>query len=161
MVANRTDSGFTIVELIIALVILSLFMALFFQLFMSSESQRVAVTRRAEANDIAETNMRKFQTQASLPSSITCDTTAGSTNTNNLINNSNATGSEITTSNDPSYSPETVKAPLNPSSSSTQQHVYELWPFGCGSVTPVEIKSVVIFNGANGAETITRATYIN
>ncbi|MDB5183708.1 MAG: hypothetical protein JWO07_389 [Candidatus Saccharibacteria bacterium] len=160
MVARQTDKGFTLVELIIALFVLTLFITLFFQLFLSNEAQRVAITRRAIANDIAQTNLLKYPSQDDIPSSITCNSTDTSgANPNNELYNTGLTGSDTGGTEITGYHAESIPAPLN--SATTQQHIYVIYPRGCGAQLPVEIRSAVTFDGPAGQETVVRAAYVN
>lgn len=168
MGANGKESGFTVAEMIASLVVLSIFMTLFFQLYMTSESQRLAVVRRAAASDIAATNLDKIPLKSLIPSSTTpCDnTTNGSGNPNNLVKNSSAAGSIIATNaTSGTTTPTWATAGLSAESlsgtslptSGTVQTLSVVYPRGCTSALPATIISTVTF----GSESVSRATFVN
>lgn len=167
MGASGKESGFTVVEMIVALVVLTIFLTLFFQLYMTGESQRVAVVRRAVANDIAGTNLNKITLKSLIPSSTAvCDnTTVGSGNPNNLTLNSSATGSVIATNDTsgvttPTWATAGMAAETTSNTSlpsDTVQKLVVLYPRGCAIAMPAQIISSVTY----GSETVSRATYVN
>jgi prepilin-type N-terminal cleavage/methylation domain-containing protein len=164
---QKTESGFTIAEMIVTLVVLSIFLTLFFQLFLLGLSQKKVVTLRATANDIAMNNLRKISTKTLIPAADACDSsTNGSGNPNNALLNSNlnndgATGNSIigratsSTNTFPSpMAPETITGTGLPSS--TIQTLYVIYPQGCFDQNPAKIISTVTY----GMETVTHATYV-
>lgn len=64
------QSGFTIVEVVVALAMVTLFLTFFFQMFLATESQRIGVARQAQASDLAYSNLRKVTTR---PAGLPCD----------------------------------------------------------------------------------------
>lgn len=162
------ETGFTIVEVIVATVIIGLFAGLFFQSFFSNTAQQTFVVQRAAADDIALNNLKKITGHDSLLiTSITCSTT-GSNNPNNLTINTAAPGSEIAsvdfgqTPAANQYAKESIANTSLPANSTTQKMVV-LYPRGCTpvNIVPIQIKSTVTFMTPHGQETVTRATYIN
>lgn len=174
MSVSRVGTGFTVVEMIVTISVMSIFMLLSFQVYMTNESQRIAVTRHATANDIAGTNLDKISLKSQVQSfasttvtGITCDnTTNGSGNKNNLTRNSNATGSVLATSatNGPETTPAWSVSGLAAESitgtglpADTAQTLRVVYPRGCDSNMPVEIISIVSY----GSESVRRAHYVN
>ena len=162
------ETGFTIVEVIVAVVIIGLFAGLFFQTFFSNTAQQTFVLQRAAADDIALNNLKKITGHDSpLITSITCST-AGSNNPNNLTINTSAPGSDIAsvdfgqTPAANQYAKESVDGTSLPPNGTTQKMVV-LYPRGCTpvNIVPIEIKSTVTFTTPHGQETVTRAAYIN
>lgn len=170
MVERQTQSGFTVVEMVITLVVMTLFLAVFLQLFLTGESQRIVVVRRAAANDIALTNLYKVRTKTSV-SLPAC--TTGASSANNLIDNINATGSVVATGD----STDTVNYPTRnwltlglaplatgePTAgtslpSSTIQKLLVVYPRGCATGAPAKIISSVTYNGL---ESVSHAAYVN
>lgn len=148
--------GFTVVEMVVALVVLSIFMLLFFQLYMSGESQRVAVVRHASANDIAMTNLQKISAKSRIPAGTPAcdDTTVGSANPNNLIlDPSETAGSTIDWSG--TLVQEDISGTALPSSA--VQRLAVIYPRGCDLTSPVKIISTVTY----GTETVTRAAFVD
>ncbi len=151
MLDGRSDSGFTIVEMIVSLVVMVIFATLLFQMFLVGTTQQGTVSARASAIDIAAINLSKIDSRDSpLLSSITCST-AATNNPNNLTINSSAAGSNIT------FTHESTSGTNLPSGTGTVQKMVALFPRGCTNSMPIEIISTVEYNG----ETITRATYVN
>lgn len=173
MGAISDQRGFTITELVVSLVVLSIFLMLFFQLFMSGESQRLAVIRHASASDIAMTNLQKISARALIPTGTTeCDeTTVGSANPNNLVldpgeeTEDPTPGSPIATNaTNGETTPTWITANLSPESltgtnlpASTVQRLGVVYPRGCDFANPVKIISTVTY----GSETVSRAAFIN
>lgn len=150
-----SETGFTIVEVIVAVVIIGLFAGLFFQTFFSNTAQQTTVVQRAAADDIALNNLKKITGRDSpLLASISCST-AASNNPNNLTINSSAAGSTIT------FTAEPTTGTSLPSAAT--QAMVALYPRGCtpADSVPIEIKSTVSFSTPHGTETVTRAAYVN
>ncbi len=172
----RSDAGFTITEVIVALIVMSLFLVLFFQLYATNESQRASVLRRAAANDIAQSNLRKITAKSqisTIASSATCDnTTNGASNPNNtILNNSlspNAGSTIITEADGNASTPEwsssaSATIPSKESLSntslppSTTQTLLVSYPRGCNGLMPAKIISIVTY----GSESVVHAGYVN
>lgn len=100
----NSESGFTIVEVIVTLIIVSLFLTVFFQSFLLLESQRINVARQAKASDIAYTNLRKFPSK---PSTLNCNQTpiVISTATYNFVAESDTTVIGANTQTVTAYAP--------------------------------------------------------
>lgn len=163
---QKTESGFTIAEMIVTLVVLSIFLTLFFQLFLLGLSQKKVVTLRAAANDIAMNNLRKLNKASLIPA--TCDgSTNGSNNKNNAalnpaLNTDGNYGMVIAQSPAQGANP-SFPSPLTPEllsgtglPSSTIQTLYVIYPQGCYPQNPVKVISTVTY----GTETVTHATYV-
>lgn len=147
MQASRL-SGFTIIEVIVALGVISLFVAFFFQIYLTTESQRIGVMRRVTASDIAYTNLRKFSAK---PGSLSC------TSDMDLTVNANAPGTVISTAAY-AFTPETVSSTLG---SNATQTVLAFAPSGCAAygTNPVKIVSKVGY-GTDGEEVV-HASFVN
>lgn len=163
------ETGFTIVEVIVATVIIGLFAGLFFQSFFSNTAQQTFVVQRAAADDIALNNLKKITGHDSpLITSLACSE-AASSNPNNLTKNANAPGSEIASVNfgqtpaASQYAKEPTEGTSLPPGSGTTQKMVALYPRGCSpaGIAPITIKSTVTFSTPHGTETVTRAIYIN
>lgn len=70
-VPGNTQQGTTIVEVLATLFVLGIFLTVFFQGYLVLESQRVAVTQQAKANEIAHTHLLKVTTR---PVTLACNT---------------------------------------------------------------------------------------
>lgn len=154
MVVHQSESGFTLVEMIVALVIMSTFLTLLFQMFYATETQRILIARREAANDMSVTNLRKFPNKIALTAAIGSLPTCNSTN--DLTVTPTPTGTSYPLSGSLAAYRETPAAPLP---SSTVQTLYVLYPQGCGApaVYPILLRSTVTIQGG---ETITHAAYI-
>lgn len=170
MVERQTQSGFTVVEMVVTLVVMSLFLSVFLQLFLTGESQRIVVVRRAAANDIALTNLHKIRTKTSV-SLPAC--TTGASSANNLVDNIYAAGSVVATgdSTDNVNYPTRNWLTLGLASSATGepttgtslpsntiQKLLVVYPRGCGTGAPAKIISSVTYNGS---ESVSHAAYVN
>lgn len=156
------EHGFTVAEMIVALIVMSLFLTMFFQTYSTNESQRLAITRRAAAYDIATSNLSKISSKTGLP---TCSSS------NDLTASPSSSGSIIAT-NKPAITPTWSTAaaltgatngiatePLTdtPLPSDTTQELRVLYPQGCSAQMPVTIVSIVNY----GSESVRRAAFIN
>lgn len=173
-IMNQAERGFTIIEVLATMVILTVFLTLLFQLYATSLSQRILVMRRAAANDIAQSNLRKITTKsqvAAISPSATCDnTTSGNGNANNGVLNTNIgtnAGSIIVTDPDGNtVTPEWGSGgSVSPRQSltdtglpaSTTQTLLVAYPRGCTSLMPAKIISIVTYD----SESVIRADYVN
>lgn len=138
---KNEQAGFTIVETIVTLVVLSLFLTLFFQMYLTSESQRIAVLRRSAANDIAMSNLKKISSKAVVPAGQSCANGGGTI----------PWSASLTT--------EPTDGTLLPPGTQTVQTLSVSYPYGCGAAQPAKITSTVSYSG--GSETITRAELVN
>jgi prepilin-type N-terminal cleavage/methylation domain-containing protein len=157
MIARDTESGFTLVEMIVTLVIMSLFSTLFINMFSAAQLQRVNVVRVSAANDMAVTNLEKFSTRQDIEdiSGSACTSSNDVTQPGNsgLINNV-MSGTLLS-----GWSQETPEAPLPPSPS-TSQRIYVVYPQGCDADMPIQVKSVVEFNNGTGTERVIHSAYV-
>ena len=144
---NSKESGLTLVETLVTLLIISLFLGSLIQAYITMESQRALVARRALASDIAYSNLRKF---SSRPAALTCTgsamdlTTPGTKAGSNL--SSYFTGESLTS--------------LGTGSSQT---VVAFAPGGCNgdgtyvdTFPVVKIVSTVTYNGGS----VSHATFV-
>lgn len=69
--STNSQLGMTITEVLATLFVLGIFLVVFFQAFLVLESQRIAVTQQAKANDLAHTHLLKVPTR---PTALTCNT---------------------------------------------------------------------------------------
>jgi prepilin-type N-terminal cleavage/methylation domain-containing protein len=142
---NR-GAGFTIVEVIITIAVMSIFLTFLYQAFLVGQSQQLATIRLGAANDLAQTNLRKITDRSQI--SVTCDATTGPSNTNNLVLNASAAGSDIT------FTPESTLPPSLPTTTTQQMKVQ--YPQGCAKTMPAKVMSIVTY----GLETIVRVSYV-
>jgi len=148
MVVRHTEQGFTIAEMIVTLVVMSVFMGLLFQMYMAGISQQTAVARRAAANDIAITNLKKIvaRTSSLLSSSgVTCKSS------NDMTSGSYTGGSTIT------FTGESLTGTGLPPSPTTSQTLKASYPRGCGSTMPIMIESKVTY----GSDSVTHVSYVD
>ncbi|MFZ2545356.1 MAG: prepilin-type N-terminal cleavage/methylation domain-containing protein [Candidatus Saccharimonadales bacterium] len=80
------ETGYTLVEVIVTIVILSIFLTFIFQTSRVLESQRIAVSQQAGANDIANDNLRLVTSRTG----ISCDVSGS-----NLINSGYTLASDL------------------------------------------------------------------
>lgn len=149
MGVSRKENGFTVIEMVVTLIVLALFLTLFFQLYATSESQRLAVLRRAAANDIAMTNLKKISVKTLIPSGQSCANGGGTIATN--VSGQNPTWTAA------SLNAEPISGTSLPND--TTQTVAASYPYGCSAAMPAKITSTVSYS--SGSETVTRETYIN
>jgi len=143
---NNGGAGFTIVEVIITIAVMSIFLTFLYQAFLVGQSQQLSTIRLGAANDLAQTNLRKITDRSQI--SAACDTTAGSGNTNNLVLNASAAGSDIT------FTPESTLPPSLPATTAQQMKVQ--YPQGCALTMPAKVMSIVTY----GQEIIVRVSYV-
>ena len=175
---RKRQTGFTIVEVTVALGILAMFLTIFFQLWLTIESQRVLVLQRAAAHDIASTNLNKYTNKSSI-NTVGCNSTNDLTVTANR-EDANFRGTRLT-SFDPSENgdgkvrvKETVTAPLpaevaadasesdrlNPKKG-TLQSIYVFYPRGCDGTSPTGVRSVVEFSHGSLEEKVEHVIFVD
>lgn len=152
MGSQKMESGFTIVEIIVTIVVMTIFTALLFQTYITGTTQREAITRRAQADDIALTNLKKITTHAST-------LVSACSSANDLTATPAGSGSQVAsvaygTASDASHFAQESYGSLPTPHNQTLTVFY---PRGCTLATVVEIVSTVTY----GAETVTHASYIN
>lgn len=159
MVANQTENGFTVVEVVVTLVVMAVFVTLFFQTYLTNVTQQKAVIARSAADDIAVTNLKKITTRNSTlisGNSITCGSA------NDLTATPAGTGSVIDLH---TYASGTYEESLSGTDlaayPATKQTLTILYPQGCNppATVPIEVISTVNYN--SGGESVQHATYIN
>lgn len=158
---HQATSGFTIIEVIVTLALTSLFLTFFFQMYLAMESQRIGVARRAQASDLAYSNLRKFTSRPSIPcDAASMDLTAadGATKTGLLI------GDETNMSTPSAYG--FIAEPTSDTSllgGSVRQSVRAFAPRGCTGTNftdnPVKLESTISY-GTKG-DKIVHAIYVN
>lgn len=157
----KKAKGFTIVEIIVTLALTTLFLTFFFQLYLAMESQRIGVARRAQASDLAYSNLRKFTSRPSIPcDAATMDLTAadGSTKTGLLL------GDETNMSTPSAYGfiaePESGTKSLG---GNVKQSVRAFAPRGCAGTNftdnPIKLESTLSY-GTKG-DKVVHAIYVN
>lgn len=152
-----SDSGFTVVEMVVTMVILALFLGGFLQSYLLVDSQRVKLAQQSRASDVAYSNLRKF---ASRPSGLTC------TAAMDLIANANAPGvllgdqNNTVTSSAYGFIAEPTSVTQSLGSGATQE-VRAFAPDGCANfaTNPVKITSVVTY-GSSG-DKVQHASFVN
>lgn len=141
----HNESGFTAVELLVTIIVASMFAVAFYQLFISVNQASSAARNRATASDIAYGNLRRYASAGSnWKDWFTCSTASGSSNTNDLSVNSNATG---TTLKNGSLTPTSVDLP-----GPVTYSVKALAIFGCSGTNanaPIRIDSIVTYGPQN------------
>jgi prepilin-type N-terminal cleavage/methylation domain-containing protein len=152
MVANNTEGGFTIVEVLVTIVITALFVTMYFSAIITNSTQQGAITQRAAANDIAITNLKKISTRTSpLLSTVSC----GPSNDLTATTPGGGTTIDLNT-----YGGGADYEPLTGTTlpSLTTQTLTIKYPRGCipAAFAPIEVVSTV--NYVNGIAT--HATYI-
>lgn len=183
---KRDDTGFTVIEVIVATIVIGLFAIIFFQSYITNTKQQAAVLQRAAADDIALNNLKKVISRTSpilTQSSVACSTasaTSGPGNPNNVVLNS-AAGKTTVGSNIGS-----VAAGATPgvgqfareslagtnlgtdttgtaATTGTKQTMVVLYPRGCepSAYIPIQVKSIVEYDTSNGRDRATRAIFIN
>jgi len=155
MEVGKEESGFTVIEVVVALIVMSVFLTLLFQLYMATQSQHLSAVQHAVANDIAQSNLRKINTRASIPAS----TPACAPGVTQIIA-SNESGSHPKWTGDGTPSSGLAKESLSNTSLPSTGVVQKLtvnYPRGCDPAMPARITSTVEY----GTETVVRATYVN
>lgn len=156
------ETGFTIVEVIVTLAITSLFLTFFFMMFLTMESQRIAVARQALASDIAYSNLRKFTNAATL-AALQCTTNMDLTLPNPDQKQGELVGSQAdeVTANSFGFlaEPSAITKQLGTGAS---QSIRAFAPKGCTGTTInsglIKVESTVTY-GTNGK--VVHASYVN
>ncbi|QHN43108.1 prepilin-type N-terminal cleavage/methylation domain-containing protein [Candidatus Mycosynbacter amalyticus] len=151
----RSDTGFTLVEMLVTVVLIGIFIAFFVQMFRAGAAQQASIVRQAKANNLAYSNLSKFPRASSISPAYVCDTSTNtSTNQNNLTINPNAAGTLILS--DASAN----KEPTDSALPNATQEVRAYSPQGCGSNALVKLISTVTY-GFTGQQTdASYATYV-
>ena len=143
---SETEAGLTIIELLVTLVVVGLLLGFFYQGFTLLESQRVGLSKRSLASDIAHANLRKF---ASRPSALVCTKSEM-----DLTTPGTKSGSSLA-----SYFTQEPSGSLG----TATQTVVAFAPDGCnsnntyvGSFPVVKIVSTVTYGG----ESVSHATFV-
>lgn len=89
---RASEYGFTAVEMLITIIVAAMFTTVFYQLFGAINNAATNARQQAVASDKAYAYLRKYASAGTTPTWFTCDTASGSSNTNDLTINSNATG---------------------------------------------------------------------
>ena len=165
MVEDSPEVGFTVVEMVVALAVMSLFLTLFFQLFLTNQSQQLAVSQRTAASNIAKSNLNKITARLLIPGTTTACQSGGSS-VNNTLDNAAAAGSIIATdkasapNNTPQWSTAGLQAEATSGTSlpstGVVQELRVKYPQGCAVDMPATIISTVSY----GTESIVHATYV-
>ena len=160
--AHKSESGFTLIEVVTTLFVVSLFLAFFFQLTITAQKQRSAVEKRSIAADIAYSNLKKFPQR---PSTLTC--TAGDDMDQSTAGSESKPG-RLIGSSVPAENPATFNFSPEPSNvvsrlgTYSKQTVRAFAPQGCASPdAPIRIESVVLYGDTEAtAERIVHAAFI-
>ena len=151
-----SETGFTIVEVIVTLTLAALFVAFFVQMFESIAAQQFSVSRQATAHNIASSNLSKF------PSSSAIDDLLGSgayscspspSSENDLTSNPRAPGTVLIAPGSTHIEPDTQGLP-NP-----VQEVRAYSPLGCSNGL-IKIESTVSYGFTATQGEAVYATYI-
>jgi len=87
-----SNLGFTAVEMLVTIVVAAIFATSFYMLFTTVNSASASARSNATASDLAYSYLRKYASASSTPTWFVCSTASGSSNTNDSVINSNATG---------------------------------------------------------------------
>ena len=142
--SNRSMKAFTIVEVIVTTVVVSLFIMAFSQAYLLVESQRVSIAKRAYAESIAYTNLKKVTARPSGLTLAQCNTYM------DVL--TNKSGLDLTTMGYVLENDTDVKKVLG---SSATQTLLAFAPSGCANLTasPIKVVSTVTF-GTQGDKVI-------
>ncbi len=149
---HKSNSGFTVVEVVVTLAISALFLSLFFEMYLAAESHRLGVARRVTASDITYSNLRKITSRSTVTGSAPCDTNT-TANQNNLMINEAAAGSNISSL----ISPE----PTTGLNGGVDQIVTAYYPRGCDPNMPIKIEATTVYGTNSPQERVVHASYIN
>ena len=150
---NRIPSsqqGFTAIELLVTIIVATIFTVVIYSLFTDINTSSAAARNRATASDIAYANLRKYASAGLSPDAwspkFQCNNSSGSSNTNDVIQNPNATGTTLTSG---SLDAAVVDLPTPVTYS-----VRALAIFGCRAVDgndrkPIRVESIVTFGPNN------------
>ncbi len=154
---EKTQAGFTAIELLITIIVAALFAISFYQLFIAVNQSSAAARNRATASDLAYSYLRKYASAGITPDDwspkFVCSSASGSSNTNDRSVNANATGTILASG---SLTPDTTGLPLPITYS-----VVALAIYGCAGTNlnkPIRVESTVTFGPQNTA--IKHATYV-
>jgi type II secretory pathway pseudopilin PulG len=93
---SSRQAGFTTVEVLTTIIVATIFILALYLLFTTITSSSAADRNRANASDIAYGYLRQYaaadSTPTTWPHAFVCDATVGAGNTNDLTQNSSATG---------------------------------------------------------------------
>ena len=150
---NRTQQGYSLVEMLVAIMLITIYVALFLQIYITNERQRNMTQQRNSASLIAYSNLRKITNRAQIPSGapFACNTATDSTATN-LTVKSDAIGADLIAGG--IVPPETVPASLK----NVSQYLYVTYPQGCAADLPARIVSKITYG--NPTQEISHATYV-
>lgn len=159
---RRTESGFTLIEVVTTLFVVSLFLAFFFQLTITAQKQRAAVEKRSIAGDVAYSNLKKFPKR---PSNLTCS--PGDDMDQSGLGSGSKPG-RLIGSSVPAENPSDYNFSPEPSSATSKLGAYSkqtvrvFAPQGCLSTdAPIRVESVVIYGtDAANTERIVHAAFI-
>lgn len=143
MGSRRTDTGFTVAEMIVTIVVMVIFAGLLFQTYLTGLSQQSAVIWRSQADDIALTNLKKITTRTS---SLVPACSAA----NDLTATPAGAGSSVAKA---SFGEESYGSLPSPH----DQTLTVFYPRGCSVGTLVEIVSTVTY----GTQSVSHASYVN
>lgn len=146
-----SETGFTIVEVIVTLTLAAFFVAFFVQMFESIAAQQFSSVRQATAHNIAFSNLGKFPDSEAVK-----DVLGGSFPCSDSINNltrGNVPGTVLISNSSPRRETNTQGLP-NPT-----QEVRAYYPLGCGnSLIKIESKVSYGFSATQGEAIY--ATYV-
>lgn len=161
MVEIRSDTGFTVTEVIVTLVILGLFLTLFFQIFITGQSQQRVVSQRAAANAIAVSNLNKVSTRALVPAFAAADCATTPASSSILMATDRTPSDPRRWHNSPTTNP--LSSLFREDASTTVikgltvvQELHVQYPRGCDPTMPAKIISTVEYGGEN----IVHATFV-
>lgn len=149
-----SETGFTIVEVIVTLTLAALFVAFFVQMFESIAAQQFSASRQAVAHNIAYSNLSKIPNSNAIEDLLgTGNGYVCSNSENSLTSNSSAPGTIIIASDGPHIETNTQGLP-NPT-----QEVRAYSPLGCGNRL-IKIESTVTYGFTSTQGEAVHATYI-
>lgn len=141
---SQYREGFTIVEAVVTIVVGGIFLFSFIMLYTTVTQSFIRTRNQATANDIAYSRLRKYVSAGATPTWFICDSSSGSSNTNDLVINHNATG-QVLESGTLTTEESGLPAPVTFS-------VTALAIYGCNGVNlkkPIRVESIVTYGQNN------------
>lgn len=137
---NKTEGGFSAVELLLTLFIAAAFVGSFYQLYTSIAQTNASARLRAVASDVAYSNLRKYTSKPSFTCNTTTDLTVDANAAGQVLSQTTDTNSTLLT---------------NPYIQTIRVYA----PRGCGSSLPALVVSTVEYG--TPSQKVTHATYVN
>lgn len=146
-----SSAGFTAVELLVTILAAAVFTVALYQLFIVANSTSAAVKQKAIASELAYSYLRKYSGIDASPSWFSCDTSSGSSNTNDMTVNPSAAGQTVTSG---------TLTNVSGIPGSVSYSVTGIAPYGCSNGnagTPIRVQASVTYGNS---VTVTHATLV-